>query len=305
VKPVFVAVAVLMCLVPHLAVGQEAPRTRLVILGTGNPNTDPERSGPATAVVVDDRAYLIDAGPGVVRRAAKAARDREIPALRAQGLNHVFITHLHSDHTVGLPDLLYTPWVLDRPDPLQVFGPPGIQGMMDGIGDAWSDDIQLRINGLEPREHNREGYRPIVREVLPGLIFEDDLVRVFAIRVNHGSWENPYAYRFEGPDRTIVISGDTAPSEALVEACNGCDILVHEAYSAEQFVGRAPEWQRYHAAFHTSTTQLAELASRARPGLLVLYHQLYWGTDDDALIAEIRGAGYSGRVVSAQDLDVY
>jgi ribonuclease BN (tRNA processing enzyme) len=294
-----------MCLVPHFAVGQEAPRTRLVILGTGNPNTDPERSGPATAVVVDDRAYLIDAGPGVVRRAAKAARDREIPALRAQGLNHVFITHLHSDHTVGLPDLLYTPWVLDRPDPLQVFGPPGIQRMMDGIGDAWSDDIQLRINGLEPREHNREGYRPIVREVLPGLIFEDDLVRVFAIRVNHGSWENPYAYRFEGPDRTIVISGDTAPSEALVEACNGCDILVHEAYSAEQFVGRAPEWQRYHAAFHTSTTQLAELASRARPGLLVLYHQLYWGTDDDALIAEIRGAGYSGRVVSAQDLDVY
>jgi ribonuclease BN (tRNA processing enzyme) len=294
-----------MCLVPHLVVGQEAPRTRLVILGTGNPNTDPERSGPATAVVVDDRAYLIDAGPGVVRRAAKAARDREIPALRAQGLNHVFITHLHSDHTVGLPDLLYTPWVLDRPDPLQVFGPPGIQGMMDGIGDAWSDDIQLRINGLEPREHNREGYRPIVREVLPGLIFEDDLVRVFAIRVNHGSWENPYAYRFEGPDRTIVISGDTAPSEALVEACNGCDILVHEAYSAEQFVGRAPEWQRYHAAFHTSTSQLAELASRARPGLLVLYHQLYWGTDEDALIAEIRGAGYSGRVVSARDLDVY
>jgi ribonuclease BN (tRNA processing enzyme) len=305
VKPVLVAVAVLMCLVPHLVVGQEAPRTRLVILGTGNPNTDPERSGPATAVVVDDRAYLIDAGPGVVRRAAKAARDREIPALRAQGLNHVFITHLHSDHTVGLPDLLYTPWVLDRPDPLQVFGPPGIQGMMDGIGDAWSDDIQLRINGLEPREHNREGYRPIVREVLPGLIFEDDLVRVFAIRVNHGSWENPYAYRFEGPDRTIVISGDTAPSEALVEACNGCDILVHEAYSAEQFVGRAPEWQRYHAAFHTSTSQLAELASRARPGLLVLYHQLYWGTDEDALIAEIRGAGYSGRVVSARDLDVY
>jgi ribonuclease BN (tRNA processing enzyme) len=305
VKPVLVAVAVLMCLVPHFAVGQEAPRTRLVILGTGNPNTDPERSGPATAVVVDDRAYLIDAGPGVVRRAAKAARDREIPALRAQGLNHVFITHLHSDHTVGLPDLLYTPWVLDRPDPLQVFGPPGIQRMMDGIGDAWSDDIQLRINGLEPREHNREGYRPIVREVLPGLIFEDDLVRVFAIRVNHGSWENPYAYRFEGPDRTIVISGDTAPSEALVEACNGCDILVHEAYSAEQFVGRAPEWQRYHAAFHTSTSQLAELASRARPGLLVLYHQLYWGTDEDALIAEIRGAGYSGRVVSARDLDVY
>jgi ribonuclease BN (tRNA processing enzyme) len=254
---------------------------------------------------VDDRAYIIDAGPGVVRRAVEAARDRDIPALAVERLNHVFITHLHSDHTVGLPDLLYTPWVLDRPDPLQVFGPPGIEGMMDGIREAWAMDIDLRINGLEPREHNRDGHQPLTTEVLPGLIYEDDLVRVYAIRVNHGSWENPYAYRFEGPDRTIVISGDTAPAESVVEACNGCDVLVHEVYSAEMLKGRPPEWQRYHSAFHTSTTQLAELASRARPGLLVLYHQLYWGTDDEELVAEIRAAGYAGRVVSARDLDVY
>ena len=83
---------------------QAIPRTRLVLLGTGTPNADPERSGPATAVVVDDRAYLIDAGPGIVRRAALAAREKDMPALSASGLNHVFITHLHSDHTVGLPD---------------------------------------------------------------------------------------------------------------------------------------------------------------------------------------------------------
>ena len=88
---------------------QVTPRTRRVLLGTGTPNADPERSGPATAVVVDDRAYLIDAGPGVVRRAALAAREKNMPALSASGLNHVFITHLHSDHTVGLPDLLYSP----------------------------------------------------------------------------------------------------------------------------------------------------------------------------------------------------
>jgi ribonuclease BN (tRNA processing enzyme) len=305
VRSVLLAVAVVMCLIPVFAVAQDPPRTSLVILGTGTPNTDPERSGPATAVVVDNRAFLIDAGPGVVRRAAKAARDRDIPALEAQRLNHVFITHLHSDHTVGLPDLLYTPWVLDRPDPLRVLGPPGIQKMMDGIGAAWADDIELRINGLEPREHNRDGYRPLVTEVLPGLVFEDDLVRVFAFRVDHGSWENPYAYRFEGPDRSIVISGDTAPAEAIVEACNGCDILLHEVYSAKQFPTRPPEWQRYHSAFHTSTTELAELATRAGPRLLVLYHQLYWSADDDALVAEIRAAGYMGPVVSARDLDVY
>jgi ribonuclease BN (tRNA processing enzyme) len=305
VTRVLLATFASICFLPPLAAAQEVPRTRLVVLGSGTPNAVPERSGPATAVVVDDRAYLVDAGPGVVRRAAKAARDRDIPALRVQGLNHVFITHLHSDHTVGLPDLLYSPWVLDRPDPLQVYGPPGIGKMMEGIGAAWADDIELRINGLEPREHNREGYAPVTSEVLPGLVFEDGQLRVFAYRVNHGSWESPYAYRFEGPDRTIVISGDTAPAESIVEACSGCDVLVHEVYSAEMFKGRPPEWQRYHAAFHTSTTQLAELAKRARPGILVLYHQLFWGLDDDALVAEIRAAGYEGRVVSARDLDVY
>lgn len=283
----------------------QQPRTRLVLLGVGTPNADPERSGPATAVVVDDRAYLIDAGPGVVRRAAQAARDREIGALGPEHLDRVFLTHLHSDHTVGLPDLLLTPWVLDRPDPLHVYGPPGTAAMMEHIGRAWSEDIRIRRDGLEPREANRDAYRSLVHEVEPGLVFEDDLVKVWAIAVPHGSWEHAYAYRFEGPDRTIVISGDTAPTDALVDACDGCDILLHEVYSAERFTGRPPEWQRYHRAFHTSTTELAALAARARPGLLVLYHQLFWGTDDEGLVREIRAAGYTGDVRSGRDLEVY
>lgn len=284
---------------------QDLPRTRLVLLGTGSPNADPERSGPATAVVVDDRAYLIDAGPGIVRRAAMAARDRDIPALVPQRLNHVFVTHLHSDHTVGLPDLLYGPWVLDRPEPLNVFGPPGIARMMNGIGEAWADDIAIRINGLEPRDANRDGYRPNTTEIEPGLVYEDDLVRVFAILVHHGSWERSYGYRFEGPDRTIVISGDAAPSESLIEACNGCDVLLHEVYSAERFPTRPPEWQAYHSQFHTSTIELADIANRARPGMLVLYHHLFWGTDDAGLVRELRAAGYAGPLASGRDLGVY
>lgn len=286
--------------------GAQEPRTRVVMLGTGTPNADPERSGPAVAVVVDDRAYLVDAGPGVVRRAALAADSLGIEALRVDRLNHVFLSHLHSDHTLGMPDLLLSPWVLDRPDPLQVFGPPGTAAMMDAIERAWSQDIDIRVNGTEPRDANESGYRPIVEEVTDGgLVYEDDLVRIYAVPVIHGSWRYAYGYRFVGPDRTVVISGDAAPTEALVEACDGCDVLVHEVYSAERFLTRPPEWQRYHAAFHTSTDELTELATRARPGVLVLYHQLFWGTDDQGMLDEMRAAGYTGRVESGRDLGVW
>ncbi len=282
-----------------------APRTRVVMLGVGTPNADPDRSGPAVAVVVDDRAYLVDAGAGVVRQAAKAARDKLVLALAPARLNRVFLTHLHSDHTVGLPDLLLTPWVLDRPGPLHVYGPPGTLLMMDRIRAAWEEDIDMRSNGMEPHENNPDAWRSVVFEVQPGLVYEDDLVKVYAIEVHHGSWKHAYGYRFVGPDRTIVISGDTTPVDAIIEACNGCDVLVHEVYSSERFRARPPEWQRYHEAFHTSTLELSRLAERAHPKLLVLYHQLFWGTNDAGLIREMKAGGYTGDVRSAADLDIY
>jgi ribonuclease BN (tRNA processing enzyme) len=101
-----------------------------------------------------------------------------------------------------------------------------------------------------------------------------------------------------------VVSGDSGPSDALVAACNGCDILVHEVYSTAGLATRPPEWQRYHRIYHTSSAELAALATKARPGLLVLYHQLFWGTADDALVAEVKQS-YSGKVVSGRDLDVF
>ncbi len=249
--------------------------------------------------------YLFDAGPGVVRRASRAARDHGIPALEPPNLKRVFLTHLHSDHTVGLPDLLLSPWVLGRVEPLSVYGPPGTTVMTEGIAAAWAADVGIRLNGLEPRDENPEGHRAVAHEIGPGLVYADDLVRIEAIRVEHGSFEMPLGYRVVGPDRTMVISGDAAPSESIVEACDGCDILLHEVYSAERLPTRPPAWQRYHSSFHTSTEQLAEIANRARPGLLVLYHHLMWGTDDEGLIAEIRAAGYLGPLVSGKDLDVF
>jgi ribonuclease BN (tRNA processing enzyme) len=287
--------------VPAADADKEAPRTRVVLLGTGTPNADPDRMGPAVAIVVDDHAYLVDAGPGIVRRASLAARNG-IAALAPDRLDIVFLTHLHSDHTVGMPDLMFTPWTLERAVPLRVFGPRGSKHMADHIIEAYDADIRMRIDGSEPA--NETGWQADVVEIEPGVIFEDERVRVTAFAVKHGSWPQAFGYRFDTSDRTIVVSGDAAPPDVIVEQCRACDVLVHEVYSESGFARRPPEWQRYHAAFHTSTQELAEVATRARPGLLVLYHQLHWGTSDADLLDELR-RGYDGPVVSGRDLGVY
>jgi len=277
-------------------------RARLVLLGTGTPNADPERSGPAVAIVCNDRSYLVDAGPGVVRRAAAAAARHDIAALRPEQLRRVFVTHLHSDHTLGLADLIFAPWVLGRDVPLEVYGPPGTRAMCEHLLAAYDEDVRVRLDGLEPA--NSGGCKATPHEVMPGEVYRDENVRVIAFAVKHGSWPHAYGYRFETADRVIVVSGDTAPCESLEVHARGCDILVHEVYSDAGFATRSPEWQRYHAAFHTSARQLGQIATQARPGLLVLYHQLFWGTSEQALVEEVRGT-YRGPVVSGKDLDVY
>jgi len=281
--------------------GSAAPRTQLVLLGTGTPNADPERSGPAVAIVVDDVPYLVDFGPGVVRRAA-AAFARGIKGLDPKLLRTAFVTHLHSDHTAGYPDLILTPAVLERDAPLDVYGPPGIRAMTKYVLQAWAGDVDVRLHDLEPAKP--AGYEVRVHEVKPGLVYRDERVTVRAFAVPHGAWKHSFAFRFDTPDRSIVVSGDSGPSEALIAACNACDILVHELYSTAGFAKRPPEWQAYHRVYHTSSAELAALATKARPGLLVLYHQLFWGTTDEALVAEVR-EGFGGKVVSGRDLDTF
>jgi len=277
-------------------------RTRLVLLGTGTPNADPDRFGPSVAIVVDDASYLVDFGVGVVRRAAAAER-AGIKALGVTNLKLAFATHLHSDHTLGLSDLIFSPWVLDREVPLSVYGPRGLRAMANHLVAAYADDLRVRSTGGEPA-HKYDPRKVDVHEVTPGVIYRDPRVTVTAFAVNHGAWPQAFGYRFQTPDRTVVVSGDTGPESHIEDQCQRCDVLVHEVYSEAGFANRPPEWRAYHSRYHTSSRQLAAIASRARPGLLVLYHQLMWSSTEDELLAEVRSA-YDGKVVSGHDLDIY
>jgi len=158
------------------------------------------------------------------------------------------------------------------------------------------------LRGGEPS--NKTGYKVITHEIKPGVVYKDQNVTVKAFLVNHGAWREAYGFRFETPDRTIVISGDCRPSPSVIQNCDGCDVLIHEVYSQTGFAARPPEWREYHSRYHTSSRELADLASKAKPGLLILYHQLFWGVGEDDLLKEIQQR-YSGKVVSGKDLDVF
>ena len=295
-----VAAAILMVL---CAWPQAQPRTRVVVLGTGTPNADPDRYGPSVAIVVDEASYLVDFGVGVVRRAAAAERSG-IKALNAVNLTRAFATHLHSDHTLGLADLILTPWILEREQPLSVYGPRGLRAMVDHLVAAYAADLSVRTTGGEPR-HKHNPRTVDVHEIgAPGVVFRDDTVTVTAFAVKHGAWPQAFGYRFKTPDRTIVVSGDTGPDSRIEEQCQRCDVLVHEVYSSAGFAKRPPEWQAYHSRYHTSGRELGAIAARAKPGLLVLYHQLIWSSTEEELLKEIRSV-YDGKVVSAHDLDVF
>lgn len=293
---------------PPQAIAQ-SPRTQIVMLGTGTPIPDPDRSGPGVAIVVDSVAYLFDAGSGVVRRAAAAGRNgikafapRTPASQPSPGFDRVFLTHLHSDHTLGLADVIFTPWIQGRAAPLDVYGPPGTGVLVKGILDGYAEDLQERMHAFGgPPSY---GWKAVVHEIAEGVVFKDSRVTVTAFVVPHADWKYAFGYRIQTPDRTIVISGDDRPNDAIVNQCNGCDVLIHEVYSDSGFKTVPAVRQKYHARAHTSATQLGDMATRARPKLLILYHQLFFGSSDETLLSEVRSR-FSGRVVSAKDLDVY
>jgi ribonuclease BN (tRNA processing enzyme) len=276
----------------------QADSTSIVMLGTGNPRPDPSAMGPATAIVVGNRTFPFDAGVGVTRQFTAAK-------LAPSNITAVFFTHLHSDHTLGYPDLIFTTWVLGRHTPLQVYGPHGLTAMTNAIYEAWKEDIDVRTNGLE---HNSPGgYRVAAHEIKPGVVYDSAGVRITAIPVLHGSWKEAYGYRIDTPTRSIVISGDTRPAPALVAAARGVDVLIHEVHPETMASAPPPngdaDWPRYLRAFHTSDVELGKLAADAKPKMLILYHFSQRAAAEQGVIAAIHAQGYTGRVFAAKDLD--
>ena len=275
--------------------------TKLIVLGSGTPNPDPNRAGSGYAVVVDETPYLIDFGPGIIRRAASMSPPwgGKIEAMTVKNFEHAFLTHIHSDHSAGLADLLLTPWIMGRDKKLNLYGPKGLEQMASSTLEAFEDDINYRIYGTQPS--NKIGYKFNFHLITEGLIYEDENVSVEAFTVPHGSFDDAYGFRFTTKDKVIVFSGDTGPSKTLEKFAAGADILVHEVYSNAGFLKKTKDWQIYHQGHHTSTFEVGEIASRAKPKLLLLSHILFWGSTTEEILKETQST-YKGEIKIAEDL---
>ncbi|MEI8248897.1 MAG: MBL fold metallo-hydrolase [Candidatus Taylorbacteria bacterium] len=277
------------------------PKVKVVLLGTGFPFPFPDRIGPSLAIIVDDKSYIIDAGSGAVRRMQKAFDDGEL-ALEPKKIEKLFVTHLHSDHTLGYPDIILTPWVMGRKNPLEVYGPKGIKSMTENILEAYKEDIYIRTHGLENGNHT--GYKVNTHDIKSGIIYKDEHVKVKAFKVKHGIWKEAYGFTFIVGDKKIVISGDTKPHPNVIKEAKDCDLLVHEVYAMNRLKDANAPWTKYLKTFHTSTEELAEIGNKTKPKKIVLIHQIDFNNTNKKVVSEVTSK-YKGKVIYGKDLDSF
>jgi len=201
---------------------------------------------------------------------------------------------------VGLPDLILSPWTLGRRVPLEAYGPTGTAAMTQRLLDAYRVDIETRTNPDGNQRDYPDGHNVNAHEIHPGTIYKDSNVSVTAFATKHAM--ESYGYRFDTSDRSIVVSGDTSPAETTIDACHGCDVLIHEVNSVTWLATRPAAFQAFAAKYHTTTQQLADLAARAKPKLLILYH--VQASSPEEVLREMVDR-YPGKVVVSHDLDVY
>lgn len=284
-----------------LAGAQPATRTRLVLLGTaGGPTPKARSAAPAQAIVAGDRIYLVDCGDGVARQLALAK-------LPIRQLRAVFITHQHSDHMAGYGPLFLLGWTAGLSTAVDTYGPPPLVEMTARLFEAYRYDLEVRA-----ADEGRPPLPPLVRahEITEGgEIFKDERVRVTGALNDHPPIRHSFAYRFDAPDRSIVISGDTRYSENVVALARGADVLVHEIVSREYWerpgAPQPPSVVKHILASHTDAGDVGRVAAAAGVETLVLSHYVPTegpGTPtDEQWLAGVRRQ-FKGKVVLGRDL---
>jgi ribonuclease Z len=276
---------------------------KLTLLGTGTPIPDPRRRGPSQVIEAGTDLVLIDAGTGVVHRLLEAG-------YAAPAITRIALTHLHSDHLMGLPDLLWTGWIMrwwNTPPPIA--GPPGTAALIDGLLRAFAYDIDVRMKG--ERLHH-VWLVPAVEEIEDGWTAEGDGWRLTGFRVDHEPVDQAFGFRLDAGAGSVAISGDTRPSENLIRHAHGVDLLVHEVYwkrgagllRATITDPEALARRDVIDGYHTSSEQLGRVAADAEAGRLVLSHILFRGGSPADPEADIAG-DYPRPVVVGEDLQVF
>lgn len=284
----------LMLIVPITAQGQEI---KVTLLGTGAPPPVMNRFGPSILVEAGGQKFLFDAGRGAMQRLAQIK-------VRWQDVDGVFLTHLHSDHTVGFPDLWLTGWLVGpgRDRPLNVWGPRGTKKMMSHLEQAYEYDIRVRpyADRASP-----DGAVILAEDIGEGVAFEKAGVKITAFEVDHKPVNPAFGYRVDYGGRTVVLSGDTRVSENLVRYAQGVDVLIHEVVAPETFqrAGTTPERAKSIAAQHVTPEQAGEVFSRVKPRLAVYSHILLPTATEQDVIPSTRTT-YSGPLELGEDLMV-
>jgi ribonuclease Z len=268
----------------------------LTLLGTGCPQCDPERLGPASLVRHGGHSFLVDCGSGVTQRLVSAGAS-------GGALDAVFLTHLHSDHIVDLFQLVISSWHQGRDRPQRIFGPLGTQRFVDGLLALWRPELEQRI--AHEKRPSTAALALEVTEITAGEIFAVDGLTVEAVLVNHLPVKHAFGFVFAAAGRRLVFSGDTAFCPALIAAAGGADALVHECFIhgvMKPVEGvRSAEGIRNVAAYHTLSSEVGKIAASSGVGCLVLNHFVPTRFDKAALVAEVR-ADYGGPLVVGEDL---
>jgi ribonuclease Z len=286
-------VLLLMLIIPITAQGQEI---KVTLLGTGAPPPVMNRFGPSILVEAGGQKFLFDAGRGALQRL------RQIK-VAWQDVDGVFLTHLHSDHVVGFPDLWLTGWLsgTGRDRPLNVWGPRGTKKMMSHLEQAYEYDIRIRLYDRA----SPDGVILLVEDIGEGVVFEKSGVKVTAFEVDHKHVKPAFGYRVDYGGRSVVLSGDTRVSENLIRHAQGVDVLVHEVVAPETLrrAGIPPEREESITTLHVTPEQAGEVFSRVKPRLAVYSHIVLPTATEKDLIPPTRKT-YAGPLEVGEDLMV-